>query len=138
MTLNSTPVFCICALSFLSFGYPRPASVSITASSDTVRASPTGCETPYTDSEAGCSPTSPYIELTATAGGFKSRKLIYAYTVTGGKITGRGPHVRWDLSGLGPGVYSVRVEVEDRRGVRATASKQIPVERCTCPLIPPP
>jgi hypothetical protein len=64
--------------------------------------------------------------------------LTFKYAVTRGAVVGHGPDVTWDLTGLHPGVYEVRVEVEDGRGGRAAGSKKVAVTRCTCPQVPPP
>ena len=42
--------------------------------------------------------------------------LLYSYTVTGGRITGEGANVSWDLTGVQPGTYTSTVEVDDGCG----------------------
>jgi hypothetical protein len=39
--------------------------------------------------------------------------LSYIYTVSGGRITGVGAKVKWDLSSLGPGSYTISVSATD-------------------------
>ena len=52
--------------------------------------------------------------------------LTYQYFVTGGHIIGEGPKVSWNLTGVGPGPYRVKVIVGDGRG--GAASESIDVE----------
>ncbi len=124
-------IYFICVLQAGSSWSPKQPSVTLKASSDIVRLNP-GCEVPYPIQE--CAPTHLSIEVTTEAKGFKAQKLIYNYSVTGGRISGGGPNVRWDLSGLQPGVYSVSMKVQDRCGVSAVATKTATLERCSCPL----
>jgi Zn-dependent M28 family amino/carboxypeptidase len=42
--------------------------------------------------------------------------LLYTYSPSGGKVTGDGPSVQWDLAGVRPGVYYVMIEVNDGCG----------------------
>ena len=128
-----TTILLLCALSLLPEGGVRPPSVVITASPEEVRASPPDCDTPYP--EAGCAPTSALIKLSTTTDGFTTKKLSFKYTVTRGEVVGRGSDVTWDLTGLHPSVYEVRVEVEDGRGGRAAGSKKVAVTRCACPQV---
>src|SRR5437764_15062444 len=45
------------------------------------------------------------IPLAAFAYGFHTR-AVYAYSVGGGRIIGAGSRVTWDLSDVGPGLYT--------------------------------
>src|SRR5205807_10301848 len=54
--------------------------------------------------------------LVTTASDPDGDTLLYSYTVTGGRITGEGANVSWDLSGVGPGTYTASVEVDDGCG----------------------
>ncbi len=42
--------------------------------------------------------------------------LTYGYTVSGGQIIGKGPHVTWDFTGVAPGTYSITAAVDDGCG----------------------
>lgn len=42
--------------------------------------------------------------------------LVYNYTVTAGKIIGSGANVKWDLTGVLPGTYEIKVGVDDGCG----------------------
>lgn len=43
--------------------------------------------------------------------------VTYNYTVSGGKIVGRGAEVFWDLTGVEPGTYTITAGVDDGCGV---------------------
>jgi hypothetical protein len=66
--------------------------------------------------------------------------LLYAWSVTGGRITGDGRSVVWDLSGVNPGTYTATVEVNDGNTHTANASTTVTVavcDRCEppCPTV---
>lgn len=56
--------------------------------------------------------------------------MLYTYTTTGGRITGDGPAVIWDLKGAGAGSYTASVEVDDGCGCIAYSSAQVTVASC--------
>lgn len=129
-------LFCfVCAVLAAQPGRTGQVSVTLMTSADRVVLTE-DCGTPGPDS--ACTPTAMPFEIAAIAEGFKSRTLTYTYTVTAGKIQGAGARVRWDLSGLEPGNYSVSVKVRDGRGVSVTDSKKVKVEMCTCVVESPP
>ncbi len=43
--------------------------------------------------------------------------ITFNYTVSGGKIVGRGAKVIWDLSGVKPGTYTITAAADDGCGV---------------------
>src|SRR5687768_5581577 len=51
------------------------------------------------------------LPLTVSVVNPSENPLNYQYSVTGGRIIGRGPAVYWDFSQAGPGEYSVSVEI---------------------------
>jgi outer membrane protein OmpA-like peptidoglycan-associated protein len=51
--------------------------------------------------------------------------LTYAYTASGGQVTGSGPQAQFDSTGVQPGTYSVKCEVTDSRGDKADSSTNI-------------
>ena len=55
--------------------------------------------------------------------------LTYSYTVSAGKITGRGSSVEWDLSGVSPGTYSITVGVDDGAGIVGTTKTKMIIIR---------
>jgi len=56
--------------------------------------------------------------------------VAFVYKVTAGKIVGAGAKVKWDLSGVEPGVYTITAGVNDGSGVLAT--KTVKVETLQC------
>lgn len=66
--------------------------------------------------------------------------LLYTYTTTGGRITGEGPTVTWDLSGAQPGTYTATVEVDDGCGCVSFSSTTVTVSEpppgCCVPPCP--
>lgn len=58
--------------------------------------------------------------------------ITYSYTVTGGKIVGKGEKVLWDLSGVEPGTYKITAAVDDGCGFCGeTRTKIITVKECS-------
>jgi hypothetical protein len=68
------------------------------------------------------------VQLTATASDPDGDTLLYTWSTSGGRITGEGPNVSWDLSGLGPGEYTATVEVDDGCGCVAFTSTKVIVQ----------
>ena len=91
--------------------------------------------------DPACTPTSPTVNLSATASDPDGDTLLYTYSTTGGRITGDGPNATLDLTGVAPGIYTVTVEIDDGNGGITTDSMKVTVERCICdppPPTPPP
>ena len=108
----------------------QPPTVSIAASSATVQLAPQ-CP-PDTDPATTCpAPTSEQVQLTTTATDPDGDTLLYTYSTTGGRITGEGPNVTWDLAGVQPGSYTATVEVDDGCGCVAFSTTTVTVNRCT-------
>jgi outer membrane protein OmpA-like peptidoglycan-associated protein len=53
--------------------------------------------------------------------------LTYSYAASSGQVTGNGPQVQFDSSGVPPGTYSVKGEVTDSRGDKADSSANVEV-----------
>jgi outer membrane protein OmpA-like peptidoglycan-associated protein len=70
------------------------------------------------------------VALTATASDPDGDTLLYSWTSTGGRIVGEGTNTRFDTTGLGPGDYTITVQVDDGCGCIAFDSKTIKVESC--------
>ncbi len=111
-------------------------TVSLAANPSTVRIA-ANCPSGQRPDE-GCSPTSSSVQLSASATDPDGDTLLYTWSTTGGRITGDGPNVSWDLSGVAPGTYTASVEVDDGCGCVALASTTVTVEACGCQAIPPP
>ena len=110
----------------------QPPSVTISASSATVNLPcPTG------PSVESCVPSaSKEVQLTANATDPDNDTLLYTWSVTGGRISGEGRAVNWDLSGVNPGTYTATVQVNDGNQHTADASSAVTVAVCEC--APPP
>lgn len=60
--------------------------------------------------------------------------LTYNYTVSAGKIIGRGANVMWDLKGVGPGTYTITAGVDNGCGVCGeTKTETVIVREPYCP-----
>ncbi len=116
----------------------QPPTVTLSASSGTiVRPCPPG-----TISTSGQCPTTDNstVQLSANATDPDGDTLLYTYTTTGGRVTGDGANVSWDLSGVQPGTYTSTVEVDDGCGCVAFSSTTVTVTECNdcvppCPTI---
>jgi hypothetical protein len=86
----------------------------------------------------GCTATGSTVQLAANATDPDGDTLLYTWSTTGGRITGDGANVTWDLSGVQPGTYTASVEVDDGCGCIAFSSTTVTVERCECEAIPTP
>ena len=84
------------------------------------------------------------VDVFTKAIGKNHNALIYKYTISGGKIIGQGAKVKWDLSGVRPGIYEIKAEVDEGCNFCGeSVSKIVEVkqcdsclcELCTCPLI---
>jgi hypothetical protein len=116
----------------------QPPTVTLSASSGTItRPCPPG-----TISTSGNCPTTENatVQLAANATDPDGDTLLYTYTTTGGRVTGDGANVSWDLSGVQPGTYTSTVEVDDGCGCVAFSSTTVTVAECgdcvpPCPTI---
>jgi len=70
------------------------------------------------------------VGLTTTATDPDGDTLLYTYSATGGRITGEGSNVTWDLSGLQPGTYTASVEVDDGCGCVSFSSTTVTIANC--------
>jgi hypothetical protein len=80
------------------------------------------------------------IDLTANAVDPDNDTLLYTWSVTGGKLSGDGRGVSWDLSGVNPGTYTVTVDVNDGNAHTVNGSATVTVAECTncvppCPTV---
>src|SRR5256714_2581797 len=86
---------------------------------------------PGTRSDTCPAAASTGVQLTTTATDPDGDTLLYSYTVTGGRVTGEGANVSWDLSGLGPGSYSASVDVDDGCGCITSSTTTVTVAACS-------
>jgi hypothetical protein len=114
----------------------RPPTVTVSASQARVTLA-AQC-TPDTMADPNCTATGSTVSLTANATDPDGDTLLYTWTVTGGRISGDGANVTWDLSGVSPGTYTANVEVDDGCGCIAYSSTTVVVDRCNCIPTPTP
>ena len=93
---------------------------------------------PPPTSSTTCTPTGDSVTLTADASDPDADQLLYTWSVTGGRLTGEGRSVTWDLSGVQNGTYTATVEVDDGNMHKATGSATVTVADCTGCVPPPP
>jgi hypothetical protein len=79
---------------------PRPPTVSLDADAQVVTVCPDDSNGPA------------QVRLRARASSPDGNTLRYRWTTTGGRITGEGESVVWDLTGAQPGTYWARIDVE--------------------------
>ena len=90
---------------------------------------------------AECTPgpsDSQSVQLTANATDPDGDTLLYSYNVSGGRITGEGPNVTWDLTGATPGTYTANVEVDDGCGCISFSSVSVTIAECSRCVLPCP
>ena len=86
---------------------------------------------PSARSRSGSCPSSDdgRISLAAIASGL-GKDATYSYSVGAGTIVGEGGKVLWDLTGVGPGFYVIKVDVLDSRKRQATSSVTVTIANC--------
>ena len=107
----------------------QPPTASLAASASTITLP---CP-PDTHSSGGACPAAATssVNLTTTASDPDGDTLLYSYTVTGGRVTGEGANVTWDLSGLGPGTYTASVDVDDGCGCITSSTTSVTIANCS-------
>ncbi len=93
---------------------------------------------PPPTSSSTCTPSGSEVTLTADATDANNDQLLYTWSVTGGRLTGEGRSVTWDLSGVANGTYTATVEVNDGNMHTASGSTTVTVADCTGCVPPPP
>ena len=101
-----------------------PPKIQLNASTDRVML-------PCSSSTADCKPSSQLVTLKTNATDDEADTLLFTYSVTGGRVTGDGPDVQWDLRGLQAGSYTGTVEVDDGCGCLTFTSVQVVAENCS-------
>ena len=72
------------------------------------------------------------VNVATTAVDPENDVLTYQYTVSGGRITGQGANVSWDLTGVTPGTYTITSAVDDGCGFCGTP-KTTTINVVDCP-----
>jgi K319L-like, PKD domain len=85
-----------------------------------------------------CTPTGDSVTLTADASDPDNDQLLYTWSVSGGRLSGEGRQVNWDLSGVADGSYTATVEVNDGNQHTASGSATVTVAVCPGCVKPPP
>ncbi len=117
---------------------PAPPNVAPTVSLSASTASLTSPCPPGLVSES-CTPSSSWeVQLTADGRDADNDTLLYTYSVTGGRLSGEGRMVTWDLTGVQAGTYTATVEVSDGNSHTANASTTVTVAECTGCIAPCP
>jgi hypothetical protein len=78
-----------------------------------------------------CTPSGSEVQLTANATDPDNDTLLYTWSVTGGRLTGEGRSVTWDLTGVANGTYTATVEVNDGNQHTANGTASVTVADCT-------
>jgi K319-like protein len=109
-----------------------PSVSSVTPSISTIHpACPPGSNSP------NC-PTATTLTLVANATDPDNDQLLYTWSVTGGRLSGEGRQVNWDLTGVANGTYTATVEVNDGNQHTANGSTTVTVSECPDCVKPPP
>jgi hypothetical protein len=82
------------------------------------------------DSKSSCKPGERVVDLTANAIDPERNELFYEWTVDAGIIKGEGRSVRWNLTDVPVGAYTVRVSVKDGNAHSAEAATKVEVVDC--------
>jgi PKD domain-containing protein len=110
----------------------QPPTVSVTGSAASIT-----LPCPEGTQSATCTPSATReIQLTADARDPDNDTLLYTWSVTGGRLSGEGRMVTWDLSGVNAGSYTATVEVNDGNNHTERASTTVAVAECT-DCVPP-
>ena len=89
------------------------------------------CSSSNTAQNNSCSASEQLIEVSTEAYNPGIDVLTFNYTVSGGKIIGKGAKVIWDLSGAKPGTYLITAGADDGCGVCGqTITKEVKVIEC--------
>jgi hypothetical protein len=91
---------------------------------------------PGTSSESCTASASRSVDLTAAYTDPENDPLVYTWSVTGGKLSGDGRAVSWDLGDLSPGTYTATVSVSDGIAPAVTGMTTVTIAVCE-PCRPP-
>jgi hypothetical protein len=92
-----------------------------------------GCDSDNSEGNKNCAESVKVIEVSAdyAATPCTDDTVTFNYTISGGKITGQGEKVVWDLSGVKPGTYTITASVDTGCGVCGTTrTEEVVVKEC--------
>ena len=93
---------------------------------------------PEGTSSDSCTPSaSRSVDVAASYTDADNDTLLYTWSVNGGKLSGEGRTVSWDLSGLQAGTYTATVSVNDGNGHTVPGSTTVTIADCTGCKPPP-
>jgi hypothetical protein len=117
---------------------PKPPNTApvVTSVTPSIAAITRPCTPPNTS--ATCTPTGSEVTLVANATDPDNDQLLYTWSVTGGRLSGEGRQVTWDLTGVANGSYTATVEVNDGNQHTATGNTTVTVAECSGCVPPPP
>jgi hypothetical protein len=102
------------------------------------RYEPTGCSASADNYGIDCAglwvaeravPSGALLRVKAAVSSTQYKDIRYTWSATGGRIVGSGNEVDFDSTGLEPGVYTIRLKVDDRHGHDDECSIEITVRR---------
>ncbi len=117
---------------------PKPPNVAPVVTAVTPSPSAIVRPCPPGTSSPNCTPSGDSVTLVADARDENNDQLLYTWSVTGGRLSGEGRQVTWDLSGVQNGTYTATVEVNDGNMGKANGSATVTVADCTGCVKPPP
>jgi hypothetical protein len=119
-------------------GLPPPPNVAPVINAVTASMTSITRPCPPNTSSSTCTASGSEVTLTADARDDNNDTLLYTWSVTGGRLTGEGRSVTWDLSGVANGTYTASVEVDDGNMHKVSGSATVTVADCTGCVAPPP
>ncbi len=81
--------------------------------------------------------SSDVVGVHAQANDPQNRPMSYAWTATGGTVTGTGADVQWNSADVAAGSYTVNVKVSDDGGGSASCSADVTVQAPQAPVVTP-
>jgi hypothetical protein len=102
------------------------------------------CKPGYRPADGVTVSESMVVDVSVTAHDPENDVLLYNYTVSGGRVVGIGSNVKWDLSGVATGTYTITAEADDGCGncgknqvrtVSVAEECSVACGLCECPTV---
>jgi hypothetical protein len=95
---------------------------------------------PGTNSDSCAASATRTVDLSAVYTDPENDPLTYTWSVNGGKLSGDGKAVSWDLAGLSAGTYTATVSVSDGAAAAVSGMTSVTIAECTgctppCPAV---